>query len=242
MFNPYTGLLRLLIAHFLISLLFSYKSIHDHIHQKRLRSIWLYLASLLYSLFLYLVIAAWASVWIIALSFLVYLFVRLVKSWIKSAVAGLIFSQVVLLFSIFVIWTSTGSADFSLIVRSLSTLWRSDNTLLIVLGFILVLWPTGPVIGVITEPFREQLDETEKRGLAKAGLWIGCFERIIIYIFVLSGNVTAIAFLVTAKSIFRFGEIKEPENRKEAEYILIGTFCSFSVAMLVGYLIKGLLR
>jgi len=47
-------------------------------------------------------------------------------------------------------------------------------------------------------------DEEVSKGLEKAGMWSGCIERTIIYIFVLSNFLTAIAFLVTAKSIFRY--------------------------------------
>ncbi len=35
-------------------------------------------------------------------------------------------------------------------------------------------------------------------------------------------------FFIAAKSIFRFGELKDHENRMEAEYITIGTMLSFS--------------
>jgi uncharacterized membrane protein (DUF485 family) len=41
--------------------------------------------------------------------------------------------------------------------------------------------------------------------------------------------------LITAKSIFRFGEIKERQNRLEAEYIIIGTLMSFGYAIFIAY-------
>lgn len=64
-------------------------------------------------------------------------------------------------------------------------------------------------------------------------------ERALTYILVLSGNSSAIGFLFAAKSILRFGEIKEPGQQKEAEYIIIGTFASFGWALLVAILVKG---
>jgi len=44
------------------------------------------------------------------------------------------------------------------------------------------------------------------------------------------------------KSLFRFGEIKDPANRKEAEYILIGTLLSFGFALAVGMVVKTLIK
>ena len=62
--------------------------------------------------------------------------------------------------------------------------------------------------------------------------------NFLAYSFILGGHLEAIGFLVAAKSVFRFGEIKDPQNREEAEYILIGTLLSFVIAITVGYVIK----
>jgi len=48
--------------------------------------------------------------------------------------------------------------------------------------------------------------------------------------------------LIAAKSIFRFGEIKEPKYRREAEYIIIGTLMSFSYGILISYATKYFLN
>ncbi|MEN6561886.1 MAG: hypothetical protein ABFD52_14040 [Acidobacteriota bacterium] len=44
------------------------------------------------------------------------------------------------------------------------------------------------------------------------------------------------------KSLFRFGEIKDPTNRKETEYILIGTLLSFGFALAAGMAVKAVLN
>jgi hypothetical protein len=75
-------------------------------------------------------------------------------------------------------------------------------------------------------------------GLANGGKIIGWLERALILIFVLANQFAGIGFLVAAKSIFRFGEFKESENRKEAEYIIIGTFASFLYAILIILILK----
>ncbi len=41
--------------------------------------------------------------------------------------------------------------------------------------------------------------------------------------------------LVAAKSVFRFGDLTDGTNRKNAEYHLIGTLMSFAYALTVSY-------
>jgi hypothetical protein len=51
-----------------------------------------------------------------------------------------------------------------------------------------------------------------------------------------------IGFLIAAKSVLRFSEIKEPGQRKVAEYVIIGTFLSFGWALVVSVLTQKALR
>lgn len=74
--------------------------------------------------------------------------------------------------------------------------------------------------------------------LDNAGRYIGMLERLFIFVFILSGELSAIGFLLAAKSVFRFGDLSKAKDRKLTEYILIGTFLSFGLAILIanGYL------
>jgi hypothetical protein len=111
---------------------------------------------------------------------------------------------------------------------------------------IILLLPVGGImIGLFVQPYQQQIKDhyqNEKKkpieGLANGGKIIGWLERALIFIFVLAGQFAGIGFLVAAKSIFRFGEFKESENRKEAEYIIIGTFASFLYAILISLVLK----
>ncbi len=67
------------------------------------------------------------------------------------------------------------------------------------------------------------------------GEWIGILERVIALTFVLTGNYTAVAFVLTAKSIARF---KELDNKEFAEYYLLGTSASVAIALLAGSLVR----
>jgi hypothetical protein len=80
-----------------------------------------------------------------------------------------------------------------------------------------------------------------QHGLDNAGLWIGRLERILVVISILVGHYELIGFLVAAKSILRFVDIKAAELRQEAEYILVGTMLSFAFAIGVGIIAKALL-
>lgn len=70
-------------------------------------------------------------------------------------------------------------------------------------------------------------------GLKEAGMYIGVLERLFIFSFILLSFWEGIGFLLAAKSIFRFGELKEGKDVKLTEYILIGTLMSFGIAMLI---------
>jgi hypothetical protein len=70
------------------------------------------------------------------------------------------------------------------------------------------------------------------------GRVVGMLERVIIYIAVLSNQITAIGLVLAAKGFTRF---KELENRRFAEYVLIGTLLSAFLAVAVAIAVKGLL-
>ncbi len=82
---------------------------------------------------------------------------------------------------------------------------------------------------------QEQHRAEEESALPNAGSYIGMLERLFIFGFMISGNLAGIGFLITAKSVFRFGEIRDSRSRKLTEYILIGTLLSFGIAILIGY-------
>lgn len=122
------------------------------------------------------------------------------------------------------------------------SIWGSPRPLVVFLGYLVVLSPAGRLIAVLTDPFKRQLGEERSRGLEPAGFWIGCLERLFLLSFVLLNYPAGIPLLLGLKSLFRFGEIKEPSNRKEAEYILIGTLLSYAFALATGLIINAVLR
>jgi hypothetical protein len=105
-------------------------------------------------------------------------------------------------------------------------------------GFVLVTTPASILISKFLEPITQTQSKPVKND---ASAWIGIIERILILIFILAGQFQAIGFLVAAKSVFRFGEVKKEGNPK-AEYFLLGTLVSFTMAIAVGLVIKMFLK
>ncbi len=125
-------------------------------------------------------------------------------------------------------------------------LWKA---LIIAAGVILLTYPGGALIDLFLKPFQKQLNKKFRpnslkpvTGLKDGGRIIGYLERLLIFIFIVNGQFAGVGFLVAAKSIFRFGELKDSENRKQAEYIIIGTFASFLLAIVVSLTTQALLK
>jgi len=116
------------------------------------------------------------------------------------------------------------------------SLFGSFYILLLILlsGFMLSVFATGAYLGLRLQPYLNAMKsgDFEERGLKNGGRLIGRLERALIFLFTLSGHLTAVGFLITAKSVLRFGELKNGSDRKEAEYIIIGTLYSFFLALL----------
>lgn len=114
------------------------------------------------------------------------------------------------------------------------------SVLISVLGAVLTVLLGGPVVDRIVAPYADQLEN--EPGLKEGGRMIGYSERLLIYVFVLGNAPSAIGFLVTAKSIFRFGEVTGEAKRKHAEYVIIGTLVSFAYGVTMSYLVWWLLH
>lgn len=82
----------------------------------------------------------------------------------------------------------------------------------------------------------ERNNISENDSLMNAGKYIGILERLFVFGFIISGHFEAVGFLLGAKSIFRFGDLRDSGDRKLTEYVLIGTLVSFGIAMLTGWI------
>ena len=79
------------------------------------------------------------------------------------------------------------------------------------------------------------------QGMPMAGKWTGYIERVPILTLVLTNNTEAVGFLLAAKSVFRFGDLNKAKEIKITEYVLLGTFASFSFTLLVALVLNSII-
>ncbi len=81
------------------------------------------------------------------------------------------------------------------------------------------------------------------KSLISAGKIIGMVERVLILTFVLLNQFSGVGFLLAAKSVFRFGDLKEKNDHKMTEYVMLGTLLSVTITLFIGlitlYIVKG---
>lgn len=109
--------------------------------------------------------------------------------------------------------------------------------------YIAVIFGGGYFVQKITQYFMRQIDQQlvqEKPGLPNAGKYIGWLERSLVLTFIVAGYPDGIGLLLAAKALARYPEIKSDVKGHFAEYFLIGTLTSVSVALLAGFVLLKL--
>lgn len=118
-------------------------------------------------------------------------------------------------------------------------LYDFDNRFwIIATGVLLLTKPTSIIIKNSISIWTPEEHNKKESSLENAGNYIGILERLFVLFFIITGHFEAIGFLLAAKSIFRFGDLKEAKDRKLTEYVLIGTLLSFGIAMATGFLVE----
>jgi len=107
---------------------------------------------------------------------------------------------------------------------------------LIVVTYLVIYMPMGVLIGQLLAHWAADNDS-----LLRAGKQIGYLERTLILTFVLIGQIPAVGFLLAAKSIFRFGDLRQSDDKMRTEYVLLGTLFSFTLTIMLGLLVKKML-
>lgn len=190
--------------------------------------------SVIHSAVSYLLVAQWNN-WIIPLVILVsHFIVDYIKSeHMKENIFSFITDQIVHLVIILILWIvmyQDGS-----IYMWLENNWTSTSVWAIITAYILVLKPTSIFLNLFIK--RWTPTDSSSQSLPNAGKWIGYLERILILTFILTGSIEGVGFLMAAKSIFRFGELSKASEIKTTEYVLIGTLASFTIAIIVGFIL-----
>lgn len=163
--------------------------------------------------------------WFFPVIFVVHLLTDLLKTRLKDNIFTFLSDQIIHI-SVLLILAVWGTKEQ--ILPETANLW------LYISGFVFVTNPAGIFTGLFLNVVIT--DKTDKTAY-DVSAWIGILERILIFVFILSGQFSAIGFLIAAKSIFRFNDTRE-EGNKKAEYFLLGTLISFTIAIVTGLIIN----
>lgn len=230
-------LLRLLLAHLVADFMLQRKSWIVARGERHWRAGSLYLHATIAAVLVYLFSGHYQNFLIPAFVLITHLATDLWKSYTNNSLKYFLADQFIHLLVIAAAWYMYTMPGWS-ILDSVAGYFTNTHMLAVVLGYVFVTRPSGFLIAKITAPWQNQIKDNQ--GLADAGRWIGMIERILILTFVLIHQFTGIGFLIAAKSILRFGDIRNPENRKDAEYILLGTMISFIIAIFTGIAVQYL--
>ena len=118
--------------------------------------------------------------------------------------------------------------------------------LLLLTGFVFLSEPCSVIVKTFISKWTDftqvKSDALQTVSLQNAGKIIGILERYLVFIFILTQHWEAVGFLITAKSVFRFSDLKQAQDRKLTEYILIGTLTSFGIAIVTAIVVSNILQ
>lgn len=139
----------------------------------------------------------------------------------------------------FAAWILSPGVTIGQILLPISALRSAETKWLAVpIVYVAVVFGGGYLMRYLTRNFSEGLknNHSEKAAeqLQNAGLYIGWLERFLVMTALLLQSPATIALILTAKSIARYPEFK---SERFAEYYLIGTLLSISIALLGGIIL-----
>lgn len=114
-----------------------------------------------------------------------------------------------------------------------TSIWQNPHVWLYLTAIVFLTSAVGIIIQVLLSKWSAQLikKEEQDKSLISAGKYIGILERALVFLFIITDHWEAVGFLMAAKSVFRFGDLKESKDRQLTEYMLIGTLLSFGIAI-----------
>lgn len=237
-------LLKWLCAHLIGDYFLQTRAMVRHKRRFRHKSWMLAAHSLLHGVLIWLFTAQWHAWYLPAIVAVTHYLIDLWKLNRPDKTTYFIIDQLLHVAVLVALYLAT-QANWEQVKSLFAAGWNHKNAWAILLGYLLMLWPAGYLIGYLTQRWQNDIGhqlERSKESLAEAGKWIGMFERILVYTFIITNQFGGIGFLITAKSILRFNETKKETGRKEAEYILIGTLISFAFAILTGLFITQIIK
>ena len=231
-------LIKLLLAHLIGDFILQPDGWVRDKELRKHRSAKLYLHVILHGLLVWLLVfdlSFWLPVLIIAVSHLLIdlLKIRLQKA--ESKATWFILDQSLHLAVIAGIWIIYETPELSLAA------FQYENALIVLTAALFLTNPSSVIIKTTISHWTPDTFYTVSSSLPDAGKFIGYLERLLVLTFMLYDHWEAVGFLLAAKSVFRFGNLKESHDRKLTEYVLIGTLLSFGIAIAIALITSALI-
>ena len=231
--------LKLLLAHILGDFLFQPRAWVGHKEKNKAASPYLYLHVVIHGTLILLFLWDWNLYYIALIVAVSHLLIDLVKIYLQkpnTRIAWFISDQllhVAVLLGVYFWYTG----DYF----GVENIPYNYAFWLIVTAVIFLTSGVSIIMNVMLQRWSKFVFDASDDSLSNAGKYIGILERVFVFVFILTDHWEAVGFLITAKSVFRFGDLKESRDRKLTEYILIGTLLSFGFAIFTALLTNYLL-
>lgn len=228
-------LTKLLLAHFIGDFFLQPKHWVKEKDKKKLKSLKLYFHIAIHIVLLFLILwdlSLWPIILIIASLHLIIDALKLIVQNKKTKRLWFFIDQalhIIVIISTYYIYTKK--------TLDLNTIFTNQNIILITC-LVFLTRPVSIIMKTIFTKWNISKLTENNESLKDAGEYIGILERLLVFIFIIVNHWEAVGFLITAKSVFRFGDLKESKHRKLTEYILIGTLISFGIAIAVGLIFQ----
>ncbi len=125
---------------------------------------------------------------------------------------------------------------------------NSAQIITVIFSYLLITKPSSIAIGLVLSKYSKRLKQAENdtdngvKDLLEGGQLIGYLERLLILTFTLQGSFAAVGFVLASKSVFRFGELRNVNDRAATEYVLIGSMLSVTLTVLLGIITTSALK
>jgi len=228
-------LTKLLLAHFIGDFFLQPKHWVKEKDKKKLKSLKLYFHVAIHIVLLFLILwdlSLWPIILIIGSLHLIIDALKLIVQNKKTKRLWFFIDQalhIIVIISTYYIYTKK--------TLDLNTIFTEQNLILITC-LVFLTRPVSIIMKTIFTKWNISKLTENNESLKDAGEYIGILERLLVFIFIIVNHWEAVGLLITAKSVFRFGDLKESKHRKLTEYILIGTLISFGIAIAVGLIFQ----
>ena len=228
---------KLILAHFIGNFLWQPSAWVTDKEIKKQKSIYLYLHPLLHFALACILVAEIKFVWFAFTLALLHGIIDFIKIYFQKSNTKRL-------------WFATDQVAHLVVIVLIASIYKNleidfsffnERFWVIVTAILFLTKPTSMILKNSISIWTPEDKSTSETSLQNAGNYIGILERLFVFLFIITNHFEAIGFLLAAKSIFRFGDLKDAKDRKLTEYVLIGTLLSFGIALLIGLLIQFVL-